>query len=162
MAKEYDQLVLHRKIGQWEQDQALLLDQRLIGMTTTGLSKYRSLISSLRPRIVLVEEAAETLEAPVTAACVPSLEHLILVGDHKQLRPHCQVHEFEDEPYYFNLSLFERMVFNEVQVDCLTRQRRMIPEVRRLLEPIYGNTLKDHASVIDIHNRPHIEGMGGT
>jgi helicase required for RNAi-mediated heterochromatin assembly 1 len=132
-----------------------------VGMTTTGLSKYRALISSLRPRIVLVEEAAETLEAPVTAACVPSLEHLILVGDHQQLRPHCQLHAFEDEPYYFNLSLFERMVINNIEVDCLTRQRRMIPEIRRLLEPIYGNTLKDHHSVTESCNRPSVEGMGG-
>lgn len=161
LAKQYEDLVLERKIGQWEQDQRLLVEQRLVGMTTTGFSKYRPLIASLRPRIVLVEEAAETLEAPVTAACVPSLEHLILVGDHQQLRPHCQVHAFEDEPYYFNLSLFERMVINNIEVDCLTRQRRMIPEIRRLLEPIYGNTLKDHNSVADISNRPPVEGMGG-
>ena len=71
-------------------------------MTTTGLSKYRGLIQSLKPKIVLVEEAAETLEAFVSVACfktyvwhsswqmmglkVSSLEHLILVGDHLQLR----------------------------------------------------------------------------
>ncbi|KAF1951321.1 P-loop containing nucleoside triphosphate hydrolase protein [Byssothecium circinans] len=161
LARQYEVFVQHRKIGQWEQDQALLAQQRLIGLTTTGLSKYRPLIASLRPRIVLVEEAAETLEAPVTAACVPSLEHLILVGDHQQLRPHCQVHEFEDEPYYFNLSLFERMAVNNIEIDCLTRQRRMIPEIRRLLAPIYDTTLQDHTSVTDVSNRPPVEGMGG-
>jgi helicase required for RNAi-mediated heterochromatin assembly 1 len=161
LAVQYDDAVLERKIGQWEQDQRLLAEQRLVGMTTTGLSKYRALIASLRPRIVLVEEAAETLEAPVTAACVPSLEHLILVGDHQQLRPHCQLHAFEDEPYYFNLSLFERMVINNIEFDTLTRQRRMIPEIRRLLYPIYRDTIKDHKSVTDIDNRPHVEGMGG-
>lgn len=160
-AQKYEIAVLQRKAGQWEQDQKILSGQRLIGMTTTGLSKYRGLISSLRPKIVLVEEAAETLEAPVTAACLPSLQHLILVGDHQQLRPHCQVRGLEDDPYNFNLSLFERMVINEIEIDTLTRQRRMIPEVRRLLEPIYGNTLKDHSSVLEDSNRPPVEGMGG-
>lgn len=130
-------------------------------MTTTGLSKYRGLIAALKPKIILVEEAAETLEAPVTIACLPALEHLILVGDHQQLRPHCQLREFENEPYYFNLSLFERMVLNGVELDTLTRQRRMIPEIRRLLEPIYGKTLKDHTSVTDVVNRPSVEGIGG-
>jgi len=130
-------------------------------MTTTGLSKYRGLVASLRPRVVLVEEAAETLEAPVTVACLPTLEHLILVGDHQQLRPRCQVREFENDPYNFNLSLFERMVSNDLEIDILRRQRRMIPEIRRLLEPIYGKALKDHSSVIDINNRPPVEGMGG-
>ncbi|KAF2677402.1 P-loop containing nucleoside triphosphate hydrolase protein, partial [Lentithecium fluviatile CBS 122367] len=161
LAALYEHVVVQRKVGQWEQDQRLLAKQRLIGMTTTGLSKYRGLIASLRPRVVLVEEAAETLEAPVTAACVPSLEHLILVGDHQQLRPHTQIHALEDEPYYFNMSLFERMVINNIDMDCLTRQRRMVPEIRRLLAPIYGNTLKDHVSVMDTNNRPPVEGMGG-
>lgn len=65
------------------------------------------------------------------------------------------------EPYNFNLSLFERMVHNDVQIDCLSRQRRMIPEIRRLLEPIYGTSLKDHPNVQDVSNRPPVEGMGG-
>jgi helicase required for RNAi-mediated heterochromatin assembly 1 len=36
-----------------------------------------------------------------------------------------------------------------------------IPEIRRLLEPIYGKALKDHPNVQDINNRPPVEGMGG-
>ena len=161
LAKEYNQTVLQRKVGLWEEDVRILRSARIIGCTTTGLSKYRPLLSALRPRICLVEEAAETLEAPVTAACLPSLEHLILVGDHQQLRPHTQVREFEDEPYYLNLSLFERLVWNDVEYDTLTRQRRMIPEIRRLLYPIYESTLKDHPSVKNVSNRPPVDGMGG-
>ena len=96
LAKSYGAAVQQRKEDLWEADLSILGQQRLIGMTTTGLSKYRGLIASLRPKVVLVEEAAETLEPPVAAACFPSLEHLILVGDHEQLRPHCQVRELED------------------------------------------------------------------
>jgi helicase required for RNAi-mediated heterochromatin assembly 1 len=162
LAQGYNETVQQRKVGLWEEDVQLLSQQRIIGCTTTGLSKYRALISALRPRIVLVEEAAETMEAPVTAACFPTLEHLILVGDHQQLRPHTQVHDFEDEPYFLNLSLFERLVCNDVAYTTLTRQRRMIPEIRRLLVPIYEDTLKDHESVKDLVNRPPVEGMGGT
>jgi helicase required for RNAi-mediated heterochromatin assembly 1 len=161
-AEDYDRAALQRQVGRWEEDVRILRDARIIGMTTTGLSKYRALITALHPRVIMVEEAAETMEAPVTAACVPSLEHLVLIGDHQQLRPHTQVREFEDEPYYLNLSLFERLVCNDVVFDTLTRQRRMIPEIRRLLYPIYDNTLKDHASVEDPENRPPIRGMGGT
>jgi helicase required for RNAi-mediated heterochromatin assembly 1 len=162
VAKKYSEAVLQRKVGLWEEDVSILSEQRIIGCTTTGLSKYRALISALRPRTILVEEAAETMEAPITAACFPSLEHLILVGDHEQLRPHTQVRAFEDEPYHLNLSLFERLVSNDVEYSTLTRQRRMIPEIRRLLAPIYQDILKDHESVKDLANRPHVEGMGGT
>lgn len=80
IAKQYSEAVQQRKVGFWEEDVRILRDARIIGCTITGLSKYRPLLSALRPRIVLVEEAAETLEAPVTAACFPSLEHLILVS----------------------------------------------------------------------------------
>ncbi|KAF2014622.1 P-loop containing nucleoside triphosphate hydrolase protein [Aaosphaeria arxii CBS 175.79] len=160
LAVEYEKFVKERRIHLWEQDLEILKSQRLVGMTTTGLSKYRALISALKPKVVLVEEAAETLEPPVTAACLPSLEHLILVGDHQQLRPHCETKEFEGKPFNFNVSLFERMVKNKVQMSCLTRQRRMLPEIRSLLTPIYGNILEDHPSVKDTNNRPPVEGMG--
>lgn len=37
--------------------------------------------------MVVVEEAAEVLEAHVLSCLSPSIEHLILIGDHLQLRP---------------------------------------------------------------------------
>ncbi|KAF2431430.1 P-loop containing nucleoside triphosphate hydrolase protein [Tothia fuscella] len=149
------------KAGGWEHDQIILRSQKIIGMTTTGLSKYRALVAALKPKIVLIEEAAETMEAPVISACVPSLEHLILVGDHKQLRPQCAVKDLMTDPFNLNVSLFERMVENEVEMSMLKRQRRMIPEVRRLLKPIYGSSIFDHPSMKDESVRPPVPGMGG-
>lgn len=154
----YEAVCQDRKIHNWEADEGILKGSKVIGLTTTGVSKYRPLIASLRPKIVLIEEAAETLEAPVIAACVESVQHLILVGDHKQLRPHCHVFDLEQEPYNLNISLFERMVKNDVEFSVLRRQRRMKPEIRRLLAPIYGDKIKDHEVV---KTRPPIPGMGG-
>ncbi|KAK6436820.1 hypothetical protein LTR95_006991 [Oleoguttula sp. CCFEE 5521] len=161
LAKQYNTQARLRQIGTWERDETILRNQKVIGVTTTGLSKYRGLIAALQPRVVLIEEAAETLEAPVIAACVPSLQQLILVGDHKQLRPHCHVKQHENKPYYLNVSLFERMVNNNVEFDTLVKQRRMIPEIRRLLYPIYGDLIKDHDSVRNPALRPDVPGMGG-
>lgn len=160
-ARIYNEQAAHRRTGQWEENETILKNQKIIGMTTTGFSKYRGLIAALQPKIVLIEEAAETLEAPVAVACSPSLQHLILVGDHKQLRPHCHVKAHEDNPYYFDISLFERMINNKIEFDMLIKQRRMIPEIRRILYPIYGNLIKDHASVLDPEKRPNVPGMGG-
>lgn len=156
-AKTYTTSMQDLKIGNWERDSLYLRKARVIGMTTTGLSKYRGLLASLKPKVVLIEEAAETLEAYVTAACFDSLEHLILVGDHQQLRGHCSVKDLEDYPFYLDVSLFERLINNGVEFSQLTRQRRMVPEVRRLLNPIYEN-LEDHPSVLE--HLP-VPGMGG-
>lgn len=134
----------------------------VIGVTTTGFSKYRALVASLKPRTILIEEAAEALEAPVIATCVETLQNLILIGDHQQLRPHTRNKELEDGPYYLNISLFERMIKNKVEFTQLQSQRRMIPEVRRLIEPIYGDgVIKDHPDVLSSAHRPAVPGMKG-
>ena len=156
-AKIYTTSLQDLKIGNWERDSLYLRKARIIGMTTTGLSKYRGLVASVKPKVVLIEEAAETLEAYVTAACFDSLEHLILVGDHQQLRGHCSVKDLEGYPFYLDVSMFERLIMNGVEFSQLTRQRRMVPEVRRLLNPIYEK-LEDHPSVLE---RLPVPGMGG-
>ena len=156
-AGDYNKMTHDLKIGRWEVDSAYLQQARIIGMTTTGLSKYRGLLASLKPRVVLIEEAAETLEAHVIAACFDTLQHLILVGDHQQLRGHCAVPDLEGDPYYLDVSMFERLVGNDVEFSRLSRQRRMIPEIRKILGPIYEN-LEDHPCVLD---RAPVPGMGG-
>lgn len=143
------------QVGKWERDHTILRNTKVIGMTATGLSKYRALLSSLNPRIVLIEEAAEAIEAPISVSCFNSLQQLILVGDHKQLRGHCAVQDLGGEPFYLDISMFERLVQNEMKYVTLRRQRRMAPEIRRLLGPIYGE-LQDHPSV---QERPEVPGM---
>jgi len=160
LAAKLMKAVSERKFGRWDEDHFILKQRKVIGVTTTGLAKYRALIASLEPKIVLIEEAAETLEAPIIAACVESIEQLILVGDHKQLRPQCHFKALENPPFNLNISLFERLVLNGVEFSCLSRQRRMIPQARRLLRPIYGNAIEDHPDVLSRVNRPLIPGMG--
>lgn len=157
LAEEYEKTLKNLRIGKWERDAIFLRKANVIGMTTTGLSKYRPLIASLKPKIVLIEEAAEVIEAPVAAACIESLEHLILVGDHQQLQGHCSVQELGEEPYYLNVSMFERLVGNGMPFKTLLRQRRMNPEFRQLLMPLYPK-LEDHEDVL--RRTPRDFGMG--
>jgi helicase required for RNAi-mediated heterochromatin assembly 1 len=138
---------------------------KVIGCTTTGLAKYRGLLSALRPRTLLIEEAAETLEGKVIGGLMESIEHLILVGDHQQLQAGCTVRALEAPPYNMKVSMFERLVNNSIRYVMLNKQRRMIPDIRKLLcieeKPFYED-LHDHESVLDrVHNRPPVPGMGG-
>jgi len=59
----------------------------VVGMTTNGAAKYNSLLRVLQPEIIVVEEAAEILEANIIAAITPETKQIILIGDHLQLRP---------------------------------------------------------------------------
>lgn len=157
LAQAYNEYASQIQIGFWEKDIAYLSKAPIVGMTTTGLSKYRALVSALKPKVVLIEEAAEVLEGPVSVACIESLEHLVLVGDHQQLQANCSVKALQGEPFYLNISMFERLVRNGVPHRTLLRQRRMAPEFRRLIAKSYPE-LEDHESVV---TRPQPQyGMG--
>jgi hypothetical protein len=138
---------------------------KVIGCTTTGLSKYRSLLSAVKARVLLIEEAAETLESNVIGGLLDTIEHLILVGDHAQLQASCTIRALENAPYHLNISMFERLINNSIRYVMLNVQRRMIRDIRKLLcidaSPFYTD-LQDHESVLDrVRNRPPVPGMGG-
>ncbi|XP_069477992.1 NFX1-type zinc finger-containing protein 1-like isoform X2 [Ambystoma mexicanum] len=134
------------------QENQLILKQALvIGMTTTGAAKYRSLLQKIQPKIVMVEEAAEVLEAHVLTTLNTSCEHLIMIGDHKQLRPKPADYTLEKK-YKLGISLFERMINNDMPYVQLVYQHRMRPEISQLLVPLFYKHLKDHQSVSKFEN----------
>ena len=132
----------------------------IIGCTTTGLTKHRGFVAALRPLILLVEEAAETREANVVSALYPSLQQLILVGDHQQLAPQCDIRWLGGPPYNLNVSLFERLVKLGMHYTMLNQQRRMRSELRVILNRFYP-TLTDHPMISDAVNPRDVPGMGG-
>ena len=46
-------------------------------------------------KVVVIEEAAEVMEHHILASLAPSTQHLILIGDHQQLRPKAQLWEMQ-------------------------------------------------------------------
>lgn len=44
---------------------------------------------------MIVEEAGEVFEAHILASLAPTTEHLILIGDHEQLRPKPQLYALQ-------------------------------------------------------------------
>ncbi|EQL01109.1 hypothetical protein G6O67_005260 [Ophiocordyceps sinensis] len=150
------------KMTRWENNiRALHADGvQILGCTTTGLVKYRGMLAAMKPRILLVEEAAETREANIAAALLPSLEQLVLVGDHQQLVPHANMRELCQAPHRLTVSLFQRLVNINVPYCALRVQRRMIPAIREIVQVFYPN-LEDHDVVKDLEHRPPVPGMGG-
>ena len=106
----------------------------------------------LRPRITIVEEAAEVLESHIVTSLTPGCQHLILIGDHQQLRPNPTVYELAKD-YNLDVSLFERMVKNGMPYERLRLQHRMRPEISKMLEHIYFSPkLENHESVMNFEN----------
>ncbi|KAI1359387.1 P-loop containing nucleoside triphosphate hydrolase protein [Xylaria arbuscula] len=149
------------KANKWHRDLRCIrkAEIEIIGCTTTGLCKYRGLIAALKPRTMLIEEAAETKEASILSALYPSLQQLILVGDHQQLAPQCNVPSLDEPPYNIRVSMFERLVKMKMPYTMLNMQRRMHPDLRQVLSPFYPD-LRDHPVVQQPDARPRIPGMG--
>ena len=142
---EYDQAVERKQEIARMEEYEILRKACVIGMTTTCAAKYRSILKEIRPRIVIVEEAAEVLEAHIIASLTPGCQHLILIGDHQQLRPTPAVYDLAKR-YKLDVSLFERMVNVGIQCETLNVQHRMRPEISALMKHIYDD-LENHESV---------------
>lgn len=126
---------------------AVLEGADVVGLTTTGCALNQNLLRSLRPSVLVVEEAAEVLESQLLACMTESLRQLILIGDHYQLQPKVDTFGYE-KVNRMNLSLFERLSEN-IPVIRLTEQRRMHPDISTLIRPFYhGQPLIDHPVVL--------------
>eukprot|EP00698_Gefionella_okellyi_P023615 TRINITY_DN8110_c0_g1_i1.p1 TRINITY_DN8110_c0_g1~~TRINITY_DN8110_c0_g1_i1.p1 ORF type:complete len:1639 (+),score=355.76 TRINITY_DN8110_c0_g1_i1:119-5035(+) len=150
----YERVCNDRAELEESQQLAILSRATVVGMTTTATAKYQKLVAALDPEIVIVEEAAEVLESHILAAIRPSTKHLILIGDHEQLRPSTAVYHLATR-YHLDVSLFERLVMNKVEHITLLRQRRMRPEISSLIKPLYP-MLRDHPDVL---THPHVKGV---
>uniref|UniRef100_A0A2K6NYD4 NFX1-type zinc finger-containing protein 1 n=1 Tax=Rhinopithecus roxellana TaxID=61622 RepID=A0A2K6NYD4_RHIRO len=122
-----------------QEDLHILKDAQVVGMTTTGAAKYRQILQKVEPRIVIVEEAAEVLEAHTIATLSKACQHLILIGDHQQVKQ--DNHIFKEIVHVCSAH-----VSNDMHVFF---QHRMCPEIARLLTPHIYQDLENHPSVLN-------------
>ncbi|XP_059169633.1 NFX1-type zinc finger-containing protein 1-like [Physella acuta] len=148
---------IKKRIKQLDDEEILFIFKtaKVIGMTTTGAAKHRDVLQAVGSRIVVVEEAAEVFESHIITALNPQCNHLILIGDHQQLRPKPNVYELARH-YGLEVSLFERLIKNNVPHVVLKVQHRMRPEISKLMRHIYPE-LEDDDSVLKYE---HIRGVG--
>uniref|UniRef100_A0A182N948 KxDL domain-containing protein n=1 Tax=Anopheles dirus TaxID=7168 RepID=A0A182N948_9DIPT len=137
-----------RRLNEMSQLSTMLLvkDVRVVAMTTTFAARNRTLLELLRTPIVVIEEAAEVLEADIVSSLTQHTAQCILIGDHKQLRPTTSTYVLSAR-YHMDLSLFERMINNRFRVATMTVQHRMRPEMADLLRPTIYPVLTDDESV---------------
>ncbi|KAI0468176.1 hypothetical protein F4859DRAFT_524665 [Xylaria cf. heliscus] len=157
-----DYQAVHREI-----DLRVLSQSKVVGVTTTGLAKNLELLRKLNSKVLLCEEAGEVLESHILTALLPSIEHVILIGDHLQLRPQVANYELSinnplGEQYSLDVSLFERLVKPghltqpKLAFDTLTVQRRMHPSISRLIRETIYSDLEDATHLSDY---PEVVGM---
>lgn len=86
------------------------------------------------------------LESHIITSLTGETKHLILIGDHQQLKPSAAVYELANK-FQLETSLFERMIKNNLPYSQLKQQHRMRPCISSLLVPHIYKQLIDHPSV---------------
>lgn len=127
---------------------------RIFACTTTFAAKNHSLIESFQPSVMVIEEAAEILEAHVITNLTQSTRQIIMIGDHLQLRPKLECYSLRKEAEQgvdFDVSLFERLVRSNFPYCTLEVQHRMRPDISKLIKHTYP-TLRDAPSVLKRSN----------
>ena len=137
-------------------DAEAISNYKIVAMTTTGCAKYSTILEKSKFETIIVEEAAEVLESHILAALTKNTKHMILIGDHKQLRPKPYNYEIETK-YNFNVSMFERLINNNIPYSSLKYQRRMKTKFAEFVRIIYGET--EYQDYQDVLKRPDILGM---
>ena len=144
----YNASLGHIQAIHMEKDLQVIRRKRIIGCTTTAAAKYVQALQSIAPGVLLVEEAGEILESHVLTALGPETKQVILIGDHKQLRPkvHHDLSVEKGDGYDLNRSLFERLVLREYPHQVLYQQHRMRPELSALVRQLTYRDLIDAPS----------------
>lgn len=132
-------------------------NKRVFGMTTSNVAHNGSLAKLLKTGIVIIEEASEILEGHIVSSISKETSHVIMIGDHNQLRPNTNSFDLQRK-FNFNISLYERLIMNNFPNIKLDVQMRMRPEFCDLIrETVYTNlNLKDGACVL---NYPNVKGI---
>ncbi|KAJ7413081.1 NFX1-type zinc finger-containing protein 1 [Willisornis vidua] len=149
--QEYQAAAERLKELKLQEDLCILKKARIVGMTTTGAAKYRQILQEIESRIVIVEEAAEVLEAHIITTLSKACQHLILIGDHQQLQPSANVYDLAKN-FNLEISLFERLIKVDFPFVCLKYQHRMRPEIAQLISPHIYQKLENHPSVLSYEN----------
>ena len=92
-------------------------------------------LADIKPSVMIVEEAAEILEGQLVAVIPPSVQHLIMIGDHKQLKPMVHYHRLKKH-HHLDLSMFERLWNCDLPRKQLGFQCRMRGEFVDLLRKL--------------------------
>ena len=151
----YNKLINQKKELENMNDIEIIRNEKVVGMTTTGCSKYSTILEQMNFEIVIVEEAAEILESHIATILTQNTRHLIMIGDHQQLRPNPYNYEISSK-YKFDISMFERLINNNVPKVGLEFQRRMRPEFADFIRLIYKSSYLDHQTSF---TKPNVKGV---
>ena len=158
----HQQLAAMKQSIRHDGDRQILEHARVIGCTTHGAATRKELLVAAGAKVLIVEEAAEILEAHVITSIGESVEHVIMIGDHQQLRPKAECYDLTVEAEKgcnLNTSMFERLVKNGFPFQALAVQHRMRPQISKLIRDFPTGGYPQLQDAPKVHEFPDLLGV---
>jgi superfamily I DNA and/or RNA helicase len=124
-----------------------------LNIVRNSRSLYDRVIAKVGIKVLVVEEAGEVLKSHLLSVLVPSIQHLIQIGDHLQLRPQITCYSLSVDSkqgavHRLDESMFERLT-RIIPTSLLNTQRRMRPQISSLIRNHLYPLLEDDSSVLN-------------
>lgn len=150
LCKKYKEInkTIQELISQLEHD--ALENVKVIGITVNEAAKYQEILQEIGCKIIIVEDAAQIIESQITVLLSTRTESLILIGDHQQLKPKVTTEDILRKTN-LNISLFERLINNNIPYVMMSKQYRMRPEISRIVFTDYLYPKKIQHSLVTNH-----------
>ena len=103
---------------------------------------------------MIVEEAAEILEPQLVAIIPSSVQHLIMIGDHKQLSPQVN-YDLLRRKCNLQTSMFERLIVGGLDYTQLDTQGRMSDDIANLVREL--NIYTKYETRHEVNTRVHMQ-----
>lgn len=150
ISSNLDQYSLTKKPGESHRIQleTHIIDTTHIVFTTLGTAGCLALESAAKFEVVVVDEAAQSVEPSTLVALQLGSSHAVLVGDPQQLP--ATIFSVSGRTTKYDRSLFQRLEEAGHEVHLLDTQYRMHPQISKFPRHIfYGGYLKDGPNVCD-------------
>ncbi|KEG15635.1 hypothetical protein DQ04_00011020 [Trypanosoma grayi] len=136
IVEEMEKEHLKLQLVDGKKQSSCLVEYGVIAATSTKMMEVIETVQKCGASVLVVEEAAELLESHILACITESMQHIVLIGDHKQLRPKVSEYILERR-HNLAVSAMERLVLSGLPCVTLTMQRRMTSEISCLTKPYY-------------------------
>ncbi|GAA5800957.1 hypothetical protein HPULCUR_006397 [Helicostylum pulchrum] len=112
----------------------------VIALTADFAVANRDLVSCLRPRAIIVDDASEILESTLASTILGTrAEHLVLLGNNdNSSKPHLNNTNMTGDPHNLDVSLFERCKGSGCEMELLKEQWRMLSEMANIIDQFNG------------------------
>ncbi|XP_054765454.2 NFX1-type zinc finger-containing protein 1-like isoform X2 [Lytechinus pictus] len=146
ISKEIENVVQQHRVKSEKSDFVIYQNASILGVTSSCAITHHRILRYVQPRIIMILQAADVMEAVVIASLSQNCRQLIMIGENKSILEQNAAIAALARTGGVMLSSFCRFIEGKYATSRLTRQHRMAPAISRFIK-LDNKELEDHPQV---------------